>query len=113
MRVKQIDVQTELKVEVFNLERMVLVNGDLVPPAGVAIAVAERLGGHTWTVTAADSSSDPVTTEDRGAAIDAMYDIALTGGDGYSVLEPNFEINGELIPLRQVDDYIANQGSPE
>lgn len=109
MDVKEITVKTDQEVKVYGTERMVLED----TKTRLAIALAERTGGHTWTVTA--PGGDPVTTTDRGSALDAMNAIALAGGvaDGYSVLEPNFEISGGIIPLRQLDDYIANQGSPE
>lgn len=109
MEVKEITVQTDQEVKVFGPERMVLTDVETAQ----AIAIAERTGGHTWTVTAADDSTDPVTTDDRGTAIDAMNTIALTVGDadGYSVLEPNFDIDGEIVSLRQLDNYI--QTSPE
>jgi len=110
MQVKEVFADTDQEVQLMGTERMVLTDRRSTPP-GLAIATADRLGGQSWIVNAANGTIPPITVADRPAALDAMNDIALQvgGADSYSVLEPNLSINGELVPLRQIDNYIAAQ----
>lgn len=107
MDVKNVVASGDQEVKVFGTERMVLVD---CLNNGAAIAVAERTGGHTWTVTDPTGQVDPITAETRSAALDAMYDeVSLVTGDatGHAVVEPNFFINDEIVTLRDLDDYLA------
>lgn len=103
MQLRELTVKPDHVFEIHGLERMVL--KDAV--SGQAIAVAERTGGHTWTVTAEDKES--VTTSDRNDAVNVMNDLALALGreecpslTGYVVIEPNYIIDGDLVNIRDL-----------
>lgn len=102
MQLRELTVKPDHIFEIYGLERMVL--KDAV--TGQAIAVAERMGGHTWTVTADDQSA---TTIDRNDAINTMNDMALVIGrkenpalTGYVVIDPTYLINGEPVNIRDL-----------
>lgn len=80
-------VKTNHQIVGFGTELMGLFDNE-----GILLVSATRSGG-VWTVTA--EGADPVTTTDRGEAITALIDTALTilPGTGYSCQVPHTVAN--------------------